>query len=87
MPINTKAAIGGVLKKKWFFKNFVDFTGKHLFWSLFLIKFNKVGLKWVNSNPLHFSVAFLYPLKTSENLKVFLIFSGGIENQHRAVLG
>ena len=54
MPINTKATIGGVLKKKWFFKNFVDFTGKHLFWSLFLIKFDKVGLKWVNSNPLLF---------------------------------
>ena len=28
------------------------------------------------------SVAFLYPLKTSENLQVFFIFSEGIEMQH-----
>ena len=28
-------------------------------------------------------VAFLYPLKTSENLR----FSGGIEKQHQAVMG
>ena len=34
------------------------------------------------------SVAFRYPLKTSENLpKGFLMFSEGIENQHPAVMG
>ena len=32
-------------------------------------------------NPLHSRVAFLYLLKTSENLG-FLMFSGGIEKQH-----
>ena len=32
-------------------------------------------------NPLQPSVAFLYPLKTSENL------SGGIEKQHWTVMG
>ena len=32
-------------------------------------------------NPLQPGVAFLYPSKTSENLQVFLIFSGGIEKQ------
>ena len=40
-----------------------------------------------NINPLQPGVAFLYPLKTSENLKGFLMFSGGIEKQHRAVIG
>ena len=34
-------------------------------------------------NPLQPSFPFLYPLKTSENL----MFSGGIEKQHRAVIG
>ena len=37
-------------------------------------------------NPLQAVVAFLYPLKTSENLKGFL-FSEDIEKQHRAVMG
>ena len=37
-------------------------------------------------NPLQAVVAFLYSLKTSENLKGFL-FSGDIEKQHRAVMG
>ena len=36
-------------------------------------------------NPLQTSVAFLYPLKISENLKVFFMFSGGIEKQHWVV--
>ena len=44
-------------------------------------------------NPLQPGFAFLHSLKTSENLKVFrkpksfLIFSGGIEKQHQAVMG
>ena len=39
-------------------------------------------------NPLQPSVAFLYPLKTPENLNEgFLMFSGGVEKQHRAVTG
>ena len=37
-------------------------------------------------NPLQPGVAFLYLLKTSENLG-FLIFSEGIEEQHRVVMG
>ena len=37
-------------------------------------------------NPLQPSVASLYPLKTSENLG-FLMFSGGIDKQHWAVMG
>ena len=39
-------------------------------------------------NPLQPNVAFPYPLKTSENLKPlgFLMFSGGIEKQHWAVM-
>ena len=37
--------------------------------------------------PLQPGVAFLYPLKTSENLLGFLLFSGGIEKQHRVVMG
>ena len=40
-----------------------------------------------NINPLQASVAFLYPLKTPEKLKGFLMFSGGIEKQHLAVMG
>ena len=42
--------------------------------------------KWqslqISFNPLQPGVAFLYPLKTSKNLKVF-----SIEKQHRAVMG
>ena len=37
-------------------------------------------------NPLQPGVAFLYPLKTLENLKV-LMFSGDIEKQHPAEIG
>ena len=37
-------------------------------------------------NPLQPGDAFLYPLKTSENLKVFSMFSGGKGKQHRAVM-
>ena len=33
-----KAATGGVLLKKLFIKNFVNFKGEQLNWSLFLIK-------------------------------------------------
>ena len=43
-----------------------------------------------NINPLQPGVAFLYPLKISENLgkpKGFLMFSGGIEKQHRMFSG
>ena len=36
-----------------------------------------------NINPLQPGVASLYPLKTSG----FLMFSGGREKQHRAVMG
>ena len=35
-------------------------------------------------NPLQRRVTYLYPLKTSENL--FLMFSGGIDKQHCAVM-
>ena len=38
-------------------------------------------------NPLQHGVAFLYPLKTSEKPKGFMILSGGIEKQHQAVMG
>ena len=38
-------------------------------------------------NPLQPSVAFLYPLKTSEKPKGFLMFSGVIEKQHQDVMG
>ena len=41
----------------------------------------------VSINPLQPGVAFLYPLKTSENLLSFLMFSERIEKQHRAVMG
>ena len=34
-------------------------------------------------NPLQPGVAFLYPQKTSENL----MFSGGMEKQHWAIMG
>ena len=37
-------------------------------------------------NPLQPGVDYLYPLKTSENLG-FLMFSGGIDKQYRAVMG
>ena len=33
-------------------------------------------------NPFVPNAPFLYPLKTSENLKVFLMFSGGRERVH-----
>ena len=39
---------------------------------------NSSDIEEVLINPLQSGVAFLYPLKTSENLKV---------NQHRAVMG
>ena len=39
-------------------------------------------------NPLQPNVAYLYHLKTSANLpKGFLLFSGGIDKKHRAVMG
>ena len=38
-------------------------------------------------NPLQPGVAFLYPLKTSRKPIDFLMFSGGKEKQHRAVMG
>ena len=37
-------------------------------------------------NPLQPGVAYLYPLKASENLEVFYVFRG-IDKQHRAVMG
>ena len=39
-----------------------------------------------NLDPLQPGFAYLYPMETSENLKV-LMFSGGINKQHRAVMG
>ena len=36
-------------------------------------------------NPFFLSAPFLYPLKTSENLKVFFMFSGVIKKQHQGV--
>ena len=36
-------------------------------------------------DPLQPGVAFLYSLKTSENLELFL-FSGGVDKQHGAVV-
>ena len=43
---------------------------------------------FMGSNPLQPDVGYLYPLKTSENLpKDFLMFSEGIDKQHRAVMG
>ena len=41
----------------------------------------------IKFNPLQPGVAFLYPLKTSKNLKDILMFSEGIEKQRRAVMG
>ena len=41
----------------------------------------------LNVNPLQPGAVYLYPLKTSENLKGFLMFSGGIDKQHQAVMG
>ena len=38
-------------------------------------------------NPLHPGVAFLYPLKTSKRSLGFLMFSGGIDKQHKPVMG
>ena len=37
-------------------------------------------------NPLEPGDAYLYPLKTSENLQVFC-FQGGTDKQHQAVMG
>ena len=42
----------------------------------------KEDMSWL-FNLLQSSVAYLYPLKTSENL----MFSGGIDKQHKAVMG
>ena len=42
--------------------------------------------KYWEPNPLQPGVAFLHPLKTSENLKVFWCFQGGIDKQHQAVM-
>ena len=38
-------------------------------------------------SPLQSSVAYLYPLKTSEKPKGFLMFSGGIYKQHLPLMG
>ena len=37
-------------------------------------------------NPLQPVVANLYPLKSSENLLGFFMFSGGMDKQHRTVM-
>ena len=64
------------------------------FLSLMVFIIWKYSLRIDNDiNPLQRGVAFLYPLKTSENLenirkpKGFLMLSGGIEKQHRVVMG
>ena len=44
---------------------------------------HKVHQLSLSINPLQPGVAYLYPPKTSENL----MFSGGIDNQHQAVMG
>ena len=41
----------------------------------------------LNVNPLQPGAVYLYPLKTSEDLKGFLMFSGGIDKQHQTVMG
>ena len=38
-------------------------------------------------NPFVSNARFLYPLKTSENRKVFLMFSGGREKVHWKQMG
>ena len=46
------------------------------------------GIGVINSlNSLQPGVAFLYPPKNTRKPKGFLIFSGGIEKQHGAVMG
>ena len=39
--LSTEAATGGVLQQKVVLKNFTNFTGKHLCWSIFLIEFQQ----------------------------------------------
>ena len=38
----SEAATGGILQKKVFLENFTNFTGKHLCWSLFIIKLQTI---------------------------------------------
>ena len=48
-------------------------------------KFGAQRLETMCVQLLQPGAAYLYPLKTSENLG-FLMFSGGIDKQHRAVM-
>ena len=43
---------------------------------LLVAKVNAYGFDWNAFNPLQPGVAYLYPLKTSENFKVFWCFHG-----------
>ena len=43
--------------------------------------------EFLSVSPLQPSVAYLYSLRTRENVNGFLAFSGGIDKQHRAVMG
>ena len=51
-----------------------------------LLNLRHFSLRIIGFNPLQPGVAYLYPLKTSENLKVFLCFRV-IDKQHWAVMG
>ena len=57
------------------------FTAPFRFSSIFVILF------YCQFNPLQPGVAFLYPPENIRKPKGFLMFSGGIEKQHRAVMG
>ena len=52
--------------KKAVFKNFAIFTGKRLYWSLFLIKLQAVACIFIKTRPLHrcFSVSIAKFLRT-----------------------
>ena len=71
------------------------------FWSVFSriwTEYGKIGIPYLEKNsvfghfsrsafnPLKLGFAYLYHLKISDELD-FLMFAGGIEKQHRAVIG
>ena len=55
--------------------------------SLFFVQLNSVHPCELVVNPLQPSVAFLYPPQNIRKPLGFLMFSGVIEKQHRAVMG
>ena len=73
---------------KWFHKNHMMLNpGKCLYMLIEnMSHHDKIILNGVTLNPLQPGVAFLYPPKNIRKPKGFL-FSGGIEKQHRAVIG